>query len=153
MPRTKGAKARKPENKATALKEWLQARKIAQAKEFGCEVCNSDTRVHDPDKLVWVGRHRDSKTRRFKVSHGPDVRGMTLDRLSNEVDKCMLVCKRHFEGWLKYDVDRKSSESVAYDHQMSDLNLLLPGALREALLKDGPPEVVKIGDYHYHLGD
>ena len=151
MPRTKGAKARKPENTAKALKEWLQARKEAQAKEFGCEVCNPDTRVHDPDNLVWV--HRDPKTRRFTVGHGPSVKGMTRDRLSNEVDKCMLVCKRHFEGWLKYDVDRKSCKSVAYVHQMSDLNLLLPEALREALLKDGPPEVVKIGDYHYHLGD
>ena len=123
MSKPKGSLKRKPQDSVKALQRWLAEEKDRLVKEKGCPMCDSvplppvgdlkdpairkglddywDTWTQpvesvearfNPSNFQFV--HMDQGEDNFQVSDGPRRKGMTLERLREEVDKCTLMCKK-----------------------------------------------------------
>jgi hypothetical protein len=123
MSKPKGSLKRKPQDSVKALQRWLAEEKERLVKEKGCPMCDGVPLppvgdLKDPEirkglddywdtwtqpvaavearfnpcgfQFVHMNRGEDD----FQVSDGPRRKGMTLERLQREVNKCTLMCKK-----------------------------------------------------------
>lgn len=123
MSKPKGSLKRKPQDRVKALQRWLAEEKDRLVKETGCPMCDGVALpplgdLKDPEIRKGLDDYWDTWTQpveamearfnphdfqfvhmnrgedNFPVSDGPRKKGMTLERLREEVDKCTLMCRK-----------------------------------------------------------
>lgn len=132
MSKPKGSVRRKPQDRVKVLIGWLAEEKARLVRETGCPMCDGVALppmgdLHNPAIRQGLDDYWDTWTQPaeylearfnpcdfyfmhvtpgdddFRVSDGPRKKGMTRERLQEEINKCTLMCKGCARNFHKRD--------------------------------------------------
>lgn len=149
MGRREGSNNRHPRNSCKALRALLRKLKEERCKSEGCAWCPTPVKDPDPSPSSMTWYHVGPEgSQEFVLTKGPDMAGMTQERLLNAASKCVLVCRRCLSRYHTNAPRRpaKVEEEVRDGGRVEVLDFWMGGStVAQGVVDPDPPDFVSVG--------